>query len=199
MKEHVEVIHDSFVDYAGKTHYFTIAAISSMLPRNGKELGFNEELANEDVLHEVGIFVEGYGTYDYLCDVTKALRLGIAVCNPTDKFDEKVGALKAIARARNSKPALLATNPGTINTRMVHALLEQEAEYVKNNPEYVIVGYIDMKNRYEKRKEMEAMAQNFSETEMTVINKLQENPMFLDNAYNYLDWLDNQKKGKCQD
>ncbi len=197
MKEHVEVINDSFVDYAGKTHYFTIAAVSSMLPRNGKELGM-DGYEDNTVTHEVAVYVEDYGTDDYLCNVTKALRLGISMCNPTDEFNEKVGALKAIARARENEPALLSINPGTINTRVVRALLEQEAEYLKHNPENFIEGYADMKARYEKRKEMEAMAENFSETEKAVVAGIQENPKFLDNALEYLDWLKNQKKGKCQ-
>lgn len=198
MKEHVEVINDSFVDYAGKTHYFTIAAVSSLLPRNGKELGM-DSLEDNTVTHEVAIYIEDYGTDDYLCNVTKALRLGISMCNPTDEFDEKVGALKAIARARENEPSLLSVDPGTINTRVVRALLEQEAEYLKHNPENFIEGYADMRARYEKRKEMEAMAENFSETEKAVVVGIQENPKFLDNAFEYLGWLKNQKKGKCQD
>ena len=200
MKEHVEVINDSFVDYAGKTHYFTIAAVSSLLPRNGKELWKNENNYEEStVTHEVAIYVEDYGTDDYLCNVTKAVRLGISMCNPTDEFDEKVGALKAIARARENSPALLSVDPGTINTKVVRALLEQDAEYLKHNPENFIEGYANMKARYEKRKEMEAMANNFSDTEKAVIAGIQENPKFLDNAFEYLSWLKNQKKGKCQD
>ena len=198
MKEYVEVINDSFVDYAGKTHYFTIAAISSLLPRNGKELGM-DSLEDNTVTHEVAVYVEDYGTDDYLCNVTKALRLGISMCNPTDEFNEKVGALKAIARARENEPSLLSVDPGTINTKVVRALLEQEAEYLKNNPENFIEGYADMKARYEKCKEMEAMAENFSETEKAVVAGIQENPKFLDNTFEYLSWLKNQKKGKCQD
>lgn len=200
MKEHVEVINDLFVDYAGKTHHFTIAAVSSLLPRNGKELEMHDDYADKEVAHEVAIYVEDYGTDDYLCNVTKALRLGISMCNPTDEFDGKVGALKAIARARENEPSLLSVDPGTINTRVVRALLEQEAEYLKHNPENFIDGfYADMKARYEKRKEMEAMAENFSETEKAVVAGIQENPKFLDNALEYLGWLKNQKKGKCQD
>ena len=198
MKEHVEVINDSFVDYAGKTHYFTIAAVSSLLPCNSKELGM-DSLEDNTVTHEVAIYIEDYGTDDYLCTVTKALRLGISMCNPTDKFDEKVGALKAIARARENEPSLLSVDPGTINTRVVRALLEQEAEYLKHNPENFIEGYADMRSHYEKRKEMEAMAENFSETEKAVVAGIQENPKFLDNAFEYLCWLKNQKKDKCQD
>lgn len=199
MKEHVEVINDSFVDYAGKTHHFTIAAVSSLLPRNGEELEMHDDYADKEVTHEVAIYVEDYGTDDYLCNVTKALRLGISMCNPTDEFDEKVGALKAIARARENEPALLSVDPGTINTKVVRALLEQEAEYLKHNPENFIVGYADMKARYEKRKEMEAMAESFSDVEKAVVEGVQNDPKFLDNAFEYLNWLKNQKKGsKCQ-
>lgn len=201
MKEYVEVINDSFVDYAGKTHYFTIAAISSLLPRTSGELGRNNPTSDTDleVTHEVGIYIENYGTDDYLCDVTKAVRIGISVCNPTDTFDEQVGALKAIARARVNAPDILATDPGKINTKVVRALLEQEAEYLKHNPEKFITGYADMKARYEKRLEMEAMAENFSDVEKAVVNGVKENPKFLDNAFKYLNWISNQKKGKCQD
>ena len=200
MKEHVEVINDSFVDYAGKTHHFTIAAVSSLLPRTTKEMGDQSPVSNDDlkVIHEVGVYVEDYGTDDYLCNVTKVVRLGISMCNPTDEYDEKVGALKAIARARVSNPALLSTDPGTINTRVVKALLVQEAEYLKHNPENFIVGYADMKARYLKRLEMEAMAEKFTDLEKAVVEGVQKDPKFLDNAFEYLAWVKNQNKGKCQ-
>ena len=200
MKEHVEVINDSFVDYAGKTHYFTIAAVSSLLPRFTGQM-VNNPTSDEGlrVIHEVGIYVEDYGTDDYLCNVTKVVRLGISMCNPTDEYDEKVGALKAIARARANEPAILSVDPGTINTKVVRALLEQEAEYLKHNPENFIEGYADMKARFLKRQEMETMVENFSDLEKAVIAGVQENPKFLDNAFEYLSWVKNQNKGKCQD
>lgn len=198
MKEYVEVINDSFVDYVGKTHYFTIAAVSSLLPRTSGELKSNPTSDDDlEVTHEVGIYIEDYGTDDYLCNVTKVVRLGISICNPLDEFDVKVGALKAISRARENSPALLSVDPGTINTTVVKALLKQEAEYLKHNPENFIEGYANMKARYEKRKEMEAMAENFSDTEKAVIAGIQDNPKFLDNAFEYLSWLKNQNKGKC--
>lgn len=198
MKEYVEVINDSFVDYVGKTHYFTIAAVSSLLPRTSGELKSNPTSDDDlEVTHEVGIYIEDCGTDDYLCNVTKVVRLGISICNPLDEFDVKVGALKAISRARENSPALLSVDPGTINTTVVKALLKQEAEYLKHNPENFIEGYANMKARYEKRKEMEAMAENFSDTEKAVIAGIQDNPKFLDNAFEYLSWLKNQNKGKC--
>lgn len=191
MKEYIEVINDSFVDYAGKTHYFTIAAISQMLPCKAEEL---DDDFSGDVTYEVTEMISDFDINGYIGTVRKALYLGISICNPTDTYDEKIGRVKAIARARNSKPALFSTNPGTINTKVVKALLEQEAEYLKNNPENFIKGYNESKAHYEKNKEMEIMAANFSDIEKTVITKMQENPMFLNNTFEYLEWL--QKKNR---
>ena len=189
MKEYIEVINDSFVDYTGKTHYFTIAAISQMLPCKAEEV---DDDFSGDVTYEVSEIISDFDISGYIGTVRKALYLGISICNPTDAYDEKIGRLKAIARARKSKPALFSTNPGTINTKVVKALLEQEAEYLKNNPENFIKGYNESKAHYEKNKEMEIMAANFTDIEKAVITKMQENPMFLNNAFEYLEWL--QKK-----
>lgn len=196
MKEHVEFITDSFTDYAGKAHQFVIAALSQNLPtRTGQLESSPVDDDNVSVIHEVGIYVENYGTEDYLGTVSKVVRLGVSICNPTDTFDEKVGALKAAARAREAGPALYACNPGTINTKVVKALLEQEAAYLKNNPEHFIRGYADMRDRYLTRQKMEAMKDQFSEVENKVIDGLQQDPKFLDNAMQYLEWLRKQNKG----
>lgn len=196
MKEHVEFITDSFTDYAGKVHQFVIAALSQNLPVRSGQLENNPVESNcVPVTHEVGIYVEDYGTEDYLGTVTKVVRLGVSICNPTDTFDEKVGALKAAARAHDAKPALYAANPGVINTKVVKALLEQEAEYLKNNPENFIAGYADMRDRYLTRQKMEAMKGQFSEVENQVVEGLQQDPKFLDNAMQYLEWLRKQNKG----
>ena len=196
MKEHVEFITDSFTDYAGKVHQFVIAALSQNLPIRSGQLESNP--VGEDnipVIHEIGVYVDDYGTTDYLGTVSKVVRLGISICNPTDTFDEKVGALKAVARAHNTKPALYASNSGAINTKVVKALLEQEAEYLKNNPENFITGYADMRDRYLTRQKMEAMKEQFSEVENQVVEGLQQDPKFLDNAMQYLEWLRKQNKG----
>lgn len=196
MKEHVEFITDSFTDYAGKVHQFVIAALSQNLPTHSGQLE-NNPVDEDDipVIHEVETYVEDYGTEGYLGTVTKVIRLGVSICNPTDTFDEKVGALKATARAHNAKPALYASNPGVINTKVVKALLEQEAEYLKNNPENFIAGYADMRDRYLTRQKMEAMKDQFSKVENQVVEGLQQDPKFLDSVMQYLEWLRRQNKG----
>lgn len=186
MKQYVEVIKDSFVDYAGKTHHFIIAAVSEML-----EDTKDESLRVTQIEHSEGAF-EG-NTIGY---VEKGVRMGISICNPDDKFDEKVGTLKAIARAKNSGIALYASDLGYINTKLVRALLEQEAEHLKKNPGLYIEGYEDSKARYLKRKSMKELRDNFSEVERIIVDNVQKNPKYLDNVNKYLAWLKNQEQGK---
>lgn len=196
MKEHIEVITDSFTDYAGKVHHFVIAAISQVLPTCSSQLEDNPTGCDDlDVSHEVAIFIEDYGTHDYMGTVSKIVRLGISMCNPTDTFNEKVGIHKATARAKKANPTLYASDPGVINTRVVRALLEQEAEYLKHNPENFITGYAEMRDRYLTRQKMEAMKENFSDLENKVVENVQKDPKFLNSVMKYLNWYRNQQKG----
>lgn len=123
-KEHIETLVDSFVDVNGDTRHFVIAAISVMFDQN------DEPATVSDLEYkECGVVVKG-------------LKLGFAICNPSDKFNEELGITIAVGRARkNAKYALLASKPGFINTPLVHAFLLQEAEYFKHNPESHIAGY----------------------------------------------------------
>lgn len=184
MKEHVDVIKDSFVDYAGRTHYFVIAAVNNSL--------VDEFGCTPIVVHAEDSIVSCANS------VEKGIRIGISICNPEDQFVEKVGVLKAVARARNSTPVLYVTDAGYINKTLVEAFLKQEAEYLKSNPNVYIQGYDDCKARYLKKKKMENLKENFSEVEKIVVEGVQKNPKFLDNVNTYLNWLDNQNKGKCK-
>ena len=123
-KERIETLVDSFVDANGDTRHFVVAAVSEM---------FTEDDEPGTVLNYLG---------DEVGDVIKGLKLGFAICNPCDTFNEELGKTIAIGRARkNADYALLASEPGFINTKLVCAFLEQEAEYFKHNPESRIVGY----------------------------------------------------------
>lgn len=179
MIKHTEVITDSFVDYKGLTHHFVMAAISV-------ELENSPLVLDKD---EFGPIALG--------EVKKCVKIGLAICNPEDEFVEKIGALKAIGRAEKSEPVLYTSYTGMINTKLVKALLEQESNYLKNNPEKYIIGYSEAKDRFLKNKEMNELKENFSDLEKTVANKLEENPKFLDNVQTYLTWINNQKHGQC--
>lgn len=123
-KERIETLTDSFVDENGDMRYFVIAAISVV---------FNEDDEPATVIDV---------NNDECGDVVKGLKLGFAICNPVDNFDENLGIQIAVGRARkNAEYALLVSEAGFINTRLVKAFLEQEAEYFKHNPETRITGY----------------------------------------------------------
>lgn len=123
-KERIETLVDSFVDANGDERHFVVAAISVMFNED------NEPAAVVDL------------NDDECGEVVKGLKLGFSICNPSDEFDEKLGTTIAVGRARKSAEyALLASEPGFINTQLVRAFLAQEAEYFKHNPESRIVGY----------------------------------------------------------
>lgn len=123
-KERIEYLVDSFVDANGDERHFVVAAVS-------------EVFTDED---EPTFIADFYG--DAIHGVVKGLKLGFAICNPSDEFDEKLGITIAVGRARkNAEYALLASEMGYINTQLVRAFLQQEAEYFKHNPEYKIAGY----------------------------------------------------------
>lgn len=188
MKEYIEILHDSFKDYKGDIHHFTIVALSSVLPKFS-------EISKEEVDYEVSVFREDYGFEGYYCTVVKELKLGIAICNPEDTFNKEIGVKKALARARANVPALVSTKLGTINSKMVKALLEQEADYLKNNPENFIKGYAESKARYFTNQEMEKIGQEFSDFEIKLVDKLLHDSKSLDKVFAYVKWADNYRKG----
>lgn len=179
MKKYVEVIKDSFTDYSGRVHHFVIVGMSHPLE---DVIAVSKDLVGVEILGKLN----------------KGVSLGISICNPEDKFEEKVGVLKATARAENSAISLYAHDGGQINSTLVRAFLLQEAEYLKNNPELYIRGYAEAKARWEKNHEMQELKKNFSGTEKIVAEELEKNPKFLDNVQKYVDWALNQSKGKCK-
>ena len=84
-------------------------------------------------------------------------------------FDEEKGKMIAINKARNSSDyALYATLPGMINTVVVNALVAQEIAFIKNNPARVIPGYIEEKEKFEKRQEFAKKLAELTEEEKVV-------------------------------
>lgn len=123
-KERIEYLVDSFVDANGDTRHFVVAAISEVFNNDDEPIGVLDG--------------DGFPRHE----VVKGLKLGFSICNPTDNFDEKIGITIAVGRARkNARYALVASELGYINTKLVTAFLQQEAEYFKNNPETKIASY----------------------------------------------------------
>ena len=182
MKQCVEVIKDSFTDYAGRVHHFVIAAVSDAFE-----------------VPPMVVVADGPMSASQIGTVKKRVRLGVAICNPEDAFDEKVGVLKATARAKNSEISLYSSATGQINTKLVRAFLEQEAEYLKNNPDKYIRGYSDSKERWLRNERMKEVGNNLTDVEKVIVEGVQKDSKFLNNVTEYLKWLNNQSKDKCKE
>ena len=155
MKEKIVTVVSEFTDFKGLVHKFVVAAVSMTVDAE-------VDLYDEDKL--VG--------WSY---IDKAVKLGVAVCNPEDEYSEEKGKMIAINKARNCDDyALYATLPGMINTAVVDALIKQEVEFIKNNPVRVIPGYIEEKEKYEKRKAFAAALDALTEEERSVYDAMKE-------------------------
>ena len=150
MKEKIVTVVSEFTDFKGQIHKFVVAAVSM----------------------KVDVDIQFYGEDEELEDFTyaeKAVKLGVAVCNPVDEYSEEKGKEIAINKARScSGYALYATLPGMINTAVVNALIYQEVEFIKNNPARVIPGYLDEKEKFEKRQEFAKKLAELTEEEKVV-------------------------------
>ena len=155
MKEKIVTVISEFTDFRGKVHKFVVAAVS--MPVDAE--------------------IDIYGESEVIdwTSAEKAVKLGVAVCNPVDEYSEEKGKMIAINKARNSSDyALYATLPGMINTAVVNALVTQEVEFIKNNPARVIPGYLDEKEKFEKRQEFAKKLAELTEEEKAVYEAMKD-------------------------
>jgi len=155
MKEKIVTVISEFTDFRGKVHKFVVAALS--MPVDAE--------------------IDIYGESEVIdwTSAEKAVKLGVAVCNPVDEYSEEKGKMIAINKARNSSDyALYATLPGMINTAVVNALVAQEVEFIKNNPARVIPGYLDEKEKFEKRQEFAKKLAELTEEEKAIYEAMKD-------------------------
>ena len=104
-----------------------------------------------------------------------------------------LGLKRATAKAKQSNYVLFVTDKGLINTALVTALLHQEAEFIKNNPNKIIKGYNEAMKKYQKQQEeiskMKTFKKNLSENERIAVKVAKENPGFLHKLMSYVEWL----------
>jgi hypothetical protein len=155
MKEKIVTVISEFTDFRGKVHKFVVAAVS--MPVDAE--------------------IEIYGDSEVIdwTSAEKAVKLGVAVCNPVDEYSEEKGKMIAINKARSTSDyALYATLPGMINTAVVNALVAQEVEFIKNNPARVIPGYLDEKEKFEKRQEFAKKLAELTEEEKAIYEAMKD-------------------------
>lgn len=136
-----EFIIDKFIDYTGKEREFIIAAVSVPVP--DCEVAIIPDAVNG---HKGDCYIE-YD--DKVIDCEKLLLLGVSVRHEEDKYSEEIGKTIAVGKALKYKgKQIVASSSGLINTIMVKALLQQEAEYFKRDPGSYIAGYNKRKYKY---------------------------------------------------
>lgn len=122
----------NFIDYKGAQVNFILAAVS--IPTNTVLVPVDED---------------GFETEEEQVESAKLLSLGLAVQRPGDEWDEELGKKIAYGKAvKRRDHALTTTDAGMINTRMVEAVLEQEASYMQVNPGRYIAGYDEARDKY---------------------------------------------------
>lgn len=140
---------DYFVDYNNKVHKFIICAVTSNLSK------------------EAGHII-----------LAKSVKFGIAICNPCDTFDVKLGLDIAQRKAENSDNIVYSTKSGVLNDNTIKYLLKQEAEYVKKNPGCYIKGYREAEKIFNQNKEKEAkrnyIYNGFTSKEKEIYNYLKD-------------------------
>lgn len=139
---------DEFVDFAGRTRKFVVAALSELLP-NAAEVTTPRGKYETPLEFNV-VEMCGDGHVDMHDTVLKRVSLGFAVCSPDDEYNEELGKTIALGKAEKRPSGVLyATKTGMINTDLVDALIDQEVMYFKNNPGAVLAGYNKAKEAYE--------------------------------------------------
>ena len=150
-KDVVMYKNGSIVDFQGKEHQFVVCALSTS--------AFNED---DDYCVELECYDDTTAEMVGNLEFPRAVFIGVAICNPVDKWDEEKGKMIALNKAKGFKPtapeksaAIFATRAGMISEELVKALLDREVKHIEEDPEYVIKGYNKMKAQYEQKKAQE--------------------------------------------
>lgn len=161
---------DSFVDYKGTKVNFILAAVS--IPCDNVIVPVDDCGCVDEEQWENQV------------ESPKILSIGMAIQHPTDTWDEELGKEIAYGKAIKKRDHILATtDSGLINTKVVEALVEQEAAYMHVNPGRYIAGYDDAKNKYLKRKAQDEYINSLTDEEkvaLTTLAKVKEPEKFLE-------------------
>lgn len=153
---------DSFIDYAGNEHKIVACALSES-PKNDTyrlKVGWIDDiniLDTKDILNH---------------EIYRMVSIGIAICNPTDAYDEEAGKKIAYSKASNMEnvPRIYAHSKGIITKELVDAFLDQQVKFFKENPETLIPGYNDAKANYEAIRKVQNEIDNLNEEERLIFN-----------------------------
>lgn len=153
---------DSFVDYAGKEHKIIACALSQTPEDSDNTLKVCWVGSDNNIFPDANIYH----------DIYRLVTIGIAVCNPEDNFNEETGKKIAYNKAANIEysPRIYTSNRGVITKELVDTFLKQQVQFIKENPEKVITGYLKAKADYEALESAKQEIANLSDDERTAFN-----------------------------
>lgn len=163
MKQDIAVYKvDSFIDYAGREHKLVACALSQS-PAN------EERTLKVGWIDESGVLTQGAAINE---NVYRLVTLGVAVCNPEDKFILEVGQKLAYNKAayRDDLPRLYATRKGMITQDLVESFIDTQLKFYKENPSSLIPGYKEAEANYLAIQKAKEDINNLTEDEKTAFN-----------------------------
>lgn len=163
----VEYMTDSFVDFNGVERKIVACALSQT-PEPSDD-GYNLCIGWTDAEGNTDIDDNDFAP------VYRVVTVGIAVCNPVDKYDEEVGKKTAYNKALHDPkcPTIITKDKGVASRALVAAFMRQEVEFTKSNPERIIAGYNRKKERFDKREKIRKEFSKLSEAEQHIVQLAQ--------------------------
>lgn len=131
---------------------------------------------------------------NYKVPIIRALRAGVAVYNPADDFNIKVGKEHAYQNALRATPFMFITKGSIIDEAMTNILLDKIIENAGKEPYKVFPNYAVNAKKYKEIKASEDFVNNGDEVVDTVVQLLEDGidvKKILDKVTPYLNALDN--------
>lgn len=155
----INYVVDSFINYKGVEQKFVLCVKTTECESAIFEFNEGEDFKNLDYAIDNDDYYRGF----------RNLHVGVAICNPNDKFNEEIGKKIALGKAESSIPKLISTEPGIINNAVVQSLIQQEINYIKNNPGRFIPGYDEAVDKLKKKDKVISEIKNLNNDEAIIV------------------------------
>lgn len=164
----VEYMTDSFIDFKGVEHKI-IACALSQTPETSED-GYDLCVGWTDESGTIDSDDTDYGK------IYRVVTIGVAICNPIDAYDIEVGKKTAYNKALHDPkcPTIYTKSKGVASKTLVESFMKQEINFIKENPERVIKGYNQRKERFDRKENIRKEIKSLSEKELYVANLAQE-------------------------
>lgn len=135
MKEIVQSAKGKFTMFDGTERDFIVASVSR----------------DDNIVY--GVYNnEGEVTEEVLVNVGRELVFGVAVLNPADKYNERLGLTIATGKAKKKTLCRVAfPDPFLLSKEVVDSLLNNLVKKIQNNPALAFDNYEEMKKSYERK------------------------------------------------